>query len=287
MPSPGALAELVRAPAALTVPGDVVTGATAAGVLGWRTAGLATSSILLYWAGMAGNDWADREIDARERPERPIPSGRVSARYALGAAATLTGAGVLAAMVAGGKSALRVAVPLAGAIWTYNLRAKNGPVSPAAMATCRGLDVLLGAANGRIWPAVPAALTVAAHTYTVTMLSRCEVSGARSQLPATTLAGTAMVAVLAAGRRRVVPVRRRAVPAALAAWYAARYGLAQGRAVADPTATRIRAAVGTGVVALPTLQGALTARYGRAAVGFAVAAGAPLASRLAKRVALT
>jgi hypothetical protein len=70
------LVELVRAPAALSVPGDALAGAAAAGTLGRRTVGLAAASVCLYWAGMSANDWADREIDAKERPERPIPSGR-------------------------------------------------------------------------------------------------------------------------------------------------------------------------------------------------------------------
>ena len=39
------LIDLVRAPAALSVPGDVVAGAGAAGVLSGRTAGLASSSV--------------------------------------------------------------------------------------------------------------------------------------------------------------------------------------------------------------------------------------------------
>ncbi|NJA56170.1 UbiA family prenyltransferase, partial [Streptomyces sp. NEAU-H3] len=86
------LAELVRAPAALTVPGDVVAGALAsartARVSPGRTALLAAGSVALYWAGMALNDWADRAEDARERPERPIPSGRLSPGAAL---ATATG----------------------------------------------------------------------------------------------------------------------------------------------------------------------------------------------------
>ncbi|WP_234588919.1 UbiA family prenyltransferase, partial [Micromonospora sp. MH99] len=88
------VAELVRAPAALSVPGDVVAGAAAAGTLGPRTPALAGASVLLYWAGMAANDWADRELDAVERPERPIPSGRVTPTAALGLAAGLTAAGV-------------------------------------------------------------------------------------------------------------------------------------------------------------------------------------------------
>ena len=89
------LAELVRAPAALTVPGDVLAGAVAAGNLRpARLAGLAASSVSIYWAGMALNDWADRKVDAEERPERPIPSGRVPARTALGLASALTAVGL-------------------------------------------------------------------------------------------------------------------------------------------------------------------------------------------------
>ncbi|RQW90262.1 4-hydroxybenzoate polyprenyltransferase, partial [Micromonospora globispora] len=62
------LAELVRAPAALSVPGDVLAGASAAGALDRRTPALAGASVLLYWAGMAANDWVDRRLDAVERP---------------------------------------------------------------------------------------------------------------------------------------------------------------------------------------------------------------------------
>jgi 4-hydroxybenzoate polyprenyltransferase len=292
MPSfrvPGrALVELVRAPAALSVPGDVVAGAAAGGVLGPRTAGLAAASVCLYWSGMAANDWADRDLDAVERPERPIPSGRVTPPQALGVAAGLTAAGVALAALAGGRRALTVALPLAGAVWAYDLRAKNTPAGPAVMAACRGLDVLLGASRGRVVRALPAALTVAAHTYTVTALSRREVSGADRTLPAATLAGTAAVA-LSAG----LPAARNgggvaaAVPGALAAWYAAGYGAAQARVAADPSAARVRAAVGAGITGLPPLQGALTASAGAPAAGVVVAAIAPLARRLARMVSPT
>ena len=47
------LVRLTRAPAALSVPGDVVAGAAAAGDLGPHTAGLAAASTCLYWSGMA------------------------------------------------------------------------------------------------------------------------------------------------------------------------------------------------------------------------------------------
>ena len=94
-PALGDVAELVRLPAVLTVPGDVFLGAAAAGWPEGRGAalGIGSGSALQYLAGMALNDYADREVDAVERPHRPIPSGRVTAGFALGLAASLTGPG--------------------------------------------------------------------------------------------------------------------------------------------------------------------------------------------------
>lgn len=308
MPRVADLAELVRAPAALSVPGDVVAGAAAAGALDRRTPALAGASVLLYWAGMAANDWADRRLDAVERPERPIPSGRVAPGTALGLAVGLTAAGVAVAAAAGGRRAATVAVPLAAAVWGYDLAAKNTAAGPAVMAACRGLDVLLGASGGRALRALPAAVTVAAHTWTVTALSRREVTGADAALPLRTLAGTALVAASAAtAAARPAPAGPRrhprsttratlgracrptaaALPTLLAGWYAARYGAAQARVVAEPSAGRVRAAVGAGITGLPALQGALAARAGAGLLGLAVAAAAPLGARLARKVSPT
>ena len=172
------VAELVRAPAALTVPGDSLAGAAAAGFpCGGRTALMPLSSACLYWAGMALNDYADRELDRVERPERPIPSGRVSPRQAIVLATGLSAAGVGLAAAAGGRPALRIAVPLAVTVWTYDLVAKPTAAGPLVMAAARGLDVALGA-GGQLRPAAWPALTVAVHTAGVTGLSRGEVHGA-------------------------------------------------------------------------------------------------------------
>ncbi|NED17920.1 prenyltransferase, partial [Streptomyces sp. SID9913] len=62
----------MRLPALFTVPGDALAGAAAVGARpGVRTLLAVGSSVCLYEAGMALNDWADREEDARERPHRP------------------------------------------------------------------------------------------------------------------------------------------------------------------------------------------------------------------------
>ena len=212
------LAELVRAPAALSVPGDTLAGAASAGwPAGRRTALLPLASVSLYWAGMALNDWADRDLDSVERPERPIPSGRVSPRTALALASGLTVTGVGLAAVAGGPVAAAVATTLAGAVWAYDLSAKSGPGSTAVMASTRGLDVLLGASAGGL-PALgralaPAAL-LAAHTAGVTALSRGEVHGTtrrdRSRRPRRHGAVAALVPVLAGVRAGTGARRARA-----------------------------------------------------------------------------
>jgi hypothetical protein len=294
LPDVRALAELVRAPAALTVPGDSLAGAAAAGrPFGPSTVALTASSVLLYWAGMALNDYADRDLDAVERPERPIPSGRVRPGVALGLAAGLTAAGVGVAGLAGGRRALALAVPLAATVWAYDLALKATPAGPATMAAARGLDVLLGAGPGALRAAAPPAAVVTAHTLAVTTLSRREVSGGSPLLPATTLAATGAVGIAAvawpgAGTpSRRFPGPRRLLAGSLAGCYLATYGRAQAAAVTDPDASRIRKAVGAGILGLVPLQASLIARRGPLAAAGGVAALFPLARRLSRKVSPT
>ncbi|MGW5468979.1 SCO3242 family prenyltransferase [Streptomyces chartreusis] len=207
------LALLVRAPAALSVPGDVIAGAVAAGrPLGARTFGVIGSSVCLYWAGMALNDYADAAVDGVERPDRPVPSGRVPRRAALAVAGGLTAAGLGLAAVAGGRRSVCAALPLAGLVWAYDLKLKSTAAGGFAMAGARVLDVLAGAVvpGSGAQPAgvalrravVPAAL-VGAHTGTLMALSRHEIGGAPVRVPAATLAVSAVTALAAA-----VPVAR-------------------------------------------------------------------------------
>lgn len=281
------LAELVRAPAGLTVPGDSLAGAASAGwPAGRRTALLPLASVSLYWAGMALNDWADRDLDAVERPERPIPSGRVTPGTALALASGLTVTGVGIAAVAGGAPAAAVATVLAGAVWAYDLSAKSGPGSTAVMASTRGLDVLLGAAAGGL-PALrhalaPAAL-LAAHTAGVTALSRGEVQGTKPTIArgavGVTAVVTSLVPILASARPdRGQGGRGRdgwvatAVAIGAATAYASSVGRAQAAAVTDPGAATARRATVAGIKGMVPLQSALVASAGEA--GVAVALGA-------------
>lgn len=279
--------DLVRAPAALTVLGDTVAGAAASGrpPRGRRLL-LPLSSVALYWSGMALNDWSDRELDATERPERPIPSGRVSPAAALATATALTATGLAIAAWAGGRSALRVAGVLAAAVWSYDTVLKSTPAGPAAMAACRGLDVLLGAAGSPVTSALPAAAAIAGHTYAVTALSRGEVHGgsafaAKAAFGATVLTAAATAACPARSRRH------RVLGAAAAAGYAVTVGRAQLAAVRDPRAETVRGATKAGIHGMVPLQSALTARAGSGLAAAAIALALPVARRLSRKVSPT
>jgi 4-hydroxybenzoate polyprenyltransferase len=277
-----AVLELIRAPAALTVLGDTVAGAAAAGnpLRGKRLA-LPLASVALYWSGMALNDWSDRALDATERPERPIPSGRVSPEQALAVAGTLTVAGLGLAAYGG---ALRVALPLAGAVWAYDLVLKSTVAGPAGMAVCRGLDVMLGAGGARA--ALPAAFVMAGHTFGLTVLSRGEVHGASNTTAQAALVGTA-AATLAAVTGRARSWRHRLGALAFGGMYAANVGAAQLAASRDPSAPVVRRATMAGIHGMVPLQAALAARRGSLLGAGLIAGAGPIARRLARRVSPT
>ncbi|WP_158888423.1 SCO3242 family prenyltransferase [Amycolatopsis anabasis] len=271
-----ALAELVRAPAALTVFGDTAAGAAAAGrPLSGRRLLLPVASVAFYWAGMALNDWADRRLDAVERPERPIPSGRVRPGTALGVASGLTAAGLGLAGFAEGRRALRVAVPLAGAVWAYDTWLKRTPAGPFGMAACRVLDVLLGGAGA------PAAAAIGVHTLGVTALSGGEVHGGSPATARAAALGTAIAGGLAVRRGSGL------VAAALGAGYAASVGGPQLRAAREPSGGRIRRATAAGIHGMLPLQASIAARHGSVRTAAVLTAVLPCARRLGKRVSPT
>lgn len=128
---------------------------------------LALAFSLFYVAGMYLNDAFDREIDARERPERPIPAGLVSARTVFAAGFGLLAAGWLLLVAIGylpaegtGWRGPLAGALLAAAILLYDAWHKGNPLSPLLMGLCR-LLVYLGAGAAAA-AALPPALLVAA-----------------------------------------------------------------------------------------------------------------------------
>ena len=103
---------------------------------------LATSG--LYGGGVVFNDVFDAELDAIERPERPIPSGRSSKieAIALGLLLLVIGA-IAAAQVSWLSCGLAIATALSALL--YDSVSKHSVIfGPLNMGTCRGLNLLLG-----------------------------------------------------------------------------------------------------------------------------------------------
>lgn len=133
--------------------------------------------MLFYIGGMALNDVVDTAIDRKERPGRPIPSGRVSRVEAgvFAAGCLLLGLGML---VPSGLAATFFAVALVLTIVAYDVVHKMTAFSGVLMGACRGL-VYLTVASAFAWPLdwrIAGVLAVAMTAYigVVTFIARSE-----------------------------------------------------------------------------------------------------------------
>jgi 4-hydroxybenzoate polyprenyltransferase len=170
---------LVRAPGAFTV----ISNITAAHIVAvaatpqWVPLLLTILvSLGLYHSGMVINDIVDVEIDRQERPLRPLVRSVISIAGARRFAALLmTGAIVLSALI--GLASLIISLVLAALILFYNLAAKEGPLGPLVMASCRYTNWLLGLSVATLsLDLALIALPLLAYVYGLTLLSRQETS---------------------------------------------------------------------------------------------------------------
>jgi 4-hydroxybenzoate polyprenyltransferase len=107
-----------------------------------------TASCMLYLSGMVLNDVFDADVDARDRPDRPIPSGRISLRWAATVGWGLLAGGIVVAWTLSFKAndwrPGAIATLLAACIVLYDGALKRTRLAPFIMAECRFLNVLLG-----------------------------------------------------------------------------------------------------------------------------------------------
>jgi 4-hydroxybenzoate polyprenyltransferase len=154
--------QLFRLPNVFTAMADIAMGfwfthAAVVGIDRLVFALLLTASSCLYTAGMVLNDVYDLEIDRAERPKRPLPSGRIDAKFAGRIGTALMIAGLVAALVAvllnRGEGFSQqwmqfrpviCAIGLAGLVLLYDRILKHTPFGPVSMGGCRALNVLLG-----------------------------------------------------------------------------------------------------------------------------------------------
>ena len=152
-----------------TVWTNVFTGMALAGGVAAdpRLAILLLSLSLFYVGGMFLNDAFDSDFDAKARPERPIPSGQVSAGQVYGIGFGMLAAGIaLLAWIGYGLDPFTQWRPvltgaaLAVAIVFYNWHHKDNPLSPLVMGACRFLVYL--SAGFAVVAVLPAGVYVAA-----------------------------------------------------------------------------------------------------------------------------
>jgi len=200
--------ELMRIANLPTVASNAVAGAAIGGAIGevcptgacWTHApatALAALAVppLAYTAGMVLNDAFDASIDARERPMRPIPSGRIARGTAFLVGFALLGGSVAAALATGSATVLALTAALAAGVLLYDAVHARSAATVVLLALCRALAALIPlvalalpaesdaatvralAADPRVW-VLPAALAV--WTLLLSVVARGEVARMRA-----------------------------------------------------------------------------------------------------------
>ena len=153
---------------------------------------VAGAMALFYTAGMILNDLLDYDVDVRERPERPLPSGDVSRPAALTAVISLFAAGEALLLLEGTEPFL-AGLGLIALIVLYDAWHKGNPLSPVLMGACRAMVYFVAAfavAGG-----VPTEVAVAAGVLLLYIVGLTQVAKAEG---GGVLAAWPLAAVLAA-----------------------------------------------------------------------------------------
>lgn len=264
--------QLCRFAAVFTAMADIFLGYLLThhdGIESWGEFGLLLGgSSCLYLAGMVFNDVFDRQVDAQERPKRPIPSGRVSVRAAVAVGTLLVVAGLILPALVGSQS-LFVAGLLTACIFLYDGLLKSTLLGPIFMGACRFLNVILGASappalDGSaqaVWalPQLAVAAGLGVYIIGVTWFARHEAGHSRrQQLIGALLTVNAGLVVLISFVLHWRDPFQRSVNAALAL---AIIGVIINRrlvaAIADPVPAKVQASIRTMLLSLIMLDASL------------------------------
>jgi len=137
------------------------------------------ASVYLYAGGIAFNDVMDENLDRVERPERPIPSGKISGSRAAFFASLLLIVGIILAAFLHITSGL-IALTIGILSLVYNKWSKHYAFAgPLNMGILRGLNLLLGLSliPDVLFDNFGIALIPVLYIFAITMVSRGEVHG--------------------------------------------------------------------------------------------------------------
>ncbi|MEX0820875.1 MAG: UbiA-like protein EboC [Rhodothermales bacterium] len=288
--------ELARPANVVTAFADVLAGFAAAGafLLGFETPYggdlfyLLAATGGLYAGGVVFNDVFDAPLDARERPERPIPSGRIPQMHAAVYGSVLLAIG-LAAALAVGLIPFMVALAIAIGALTYDAAGKHHALlGPINMGACRGANLLLGASvlPGMLYEIWYIGLIPVAYIGAVTAISRGEVHGGSrgTGTLAVCLAAVVTGGLLLLGLRLDYRTLH-ALP--FLAIFGSLVFPPFVQAAARPSPDHIRKAVRTGVLALVAMDATLAAGFAGWAAGLTVLLLLPVSLGMAKLFAVT
>ena len=300
--------ELVRPPNVVTAFADILAGFSAAWTLSLvvhaqndfavavlpENIGPVTLFALLlataglYAGGVVLNDVFDAPLDALERPERPIPSGRVGRRSAAILGAVLLAAGIAAASLAG-IAAVVIALLIALLAVGYDAGGKNYAIlGPINMGLCRGGNLLLGvsAAPALLSELWYLALIPVAYIGAITAISSGEVHGGRQATGILAIALIVLViSALFALDLRLDYHTSPALPFILL--FAVLVLPPFVSAAMEPSPDRVRKAVKRGVLSLIAMDAAIAAGFGGWPLGLAVLILLPVSIGLAKLFSVT
>jgi 4-hydroxybenzoate polyprenyltransferase len=269
-----AILQLLRLPNVFTAVADVMAGfvITREGLepVGWFAL-LIAASCQLYLAGMVLNDVFDLDVDSRDRPDRPIPSGRVSL-----SSAKAIGWGLLASGVACGWLATVLAADwrpgfvgstLAVCIVLYDKVLKRTPLAPFFMGACRALNLLLGMSlSTSAWGSREYLIAAGVGVYVVgvTIFARTEArDSSRPRLALGTIVLLAGIALIVAVPNLIEDPSRFGLVIPFQFWYffwalaAAMIGWRCVSAVASPSPLQVQAAVRNAVQSIIVLDAGL------------------------------
>ncbi len=277
-----AYAQLVRLPNTFTAMADIFLGALATGLIlrNWMVfLCLLVSSTFLYWSGMIWNDYFDLDQDRKERPGRPLASGRVTLRAAVFLAIGLMIGGLILAALAGIRfessgivfrwKSLVIAAFLVLAIFLYDGFFKATWAGPVLMGSCRFLNILLGLSifSGAIpgWGWL-LALIVGAYVAGITWFARTEArESSQPMLIAAALVMLGALVLTLAVPALAIEVSIDFQPSALFPYVlvalASYVGIAVLRAIRRPEPTNVQPAVKRAILGLVVLDALLASAF--------------------------
>ena len=252
--------------------------------LGW----LLLSTFGLYGGGVVLNDVFDVDLDATERPERAIPSGRVSRKGALLTGVVLLLFGIVTAFQVNSLAGI-LALSISTTALLYDYWAKHSAVwGPLFMGLCRGGNLLLGAA---VYPLLLPGLWYLAlfpvlYIGAITLVSQGEVHGGSRK---TGFGALGLVVLIIAGLFLLSLLSSYAVwkGVLFVILFAAMVVPPFWRAAMNPKPSFIKEAVKRGVLALIVLNAALAAGFGGITMGLLVLILLPLSILLSNLFAVT